>query len=199
MDKNELRKKYLEIRKCIKNSKEKSRVIEDLVINTEEYRKAQVVALYKALSSEVNTDYLIEHSLNLGKIVCLLRVEDESIVFYMVNSLNDELEFSKFGVLEPKKDKEKIVPKEAIDLAIVPGVAFDEKCNRLGFGKGYYDRFLSLSDIDTIGICFEEQVLKNGRLPVDKYDISMNSIITEDRVIARKIEKSNIDINEKGM
>lgn len=199
MDKNEIRKKYLEIRKNIADKKEKSQKIENSVINNEKYKKAQVIALYKALSSEVNTDYLIEHSLSDGKIVCLPRVEDDKIVFYRIHSLEDEFECSKFGVLEPKDNEDNIVPKEAIDLAIVPGVAFDEKCNRLGFGKGYYDRFLASSGIDTIGICFEKQVLKGETLPTDQHDVLMDSIITEERTITKSIQKNDIDINEKGM
>ena len=90
MDKNELRRKYIEIRNNIEKKEEKSYIIQNEIIKTDAYKKAQVVALYKSLASEVNTDYLIEHSLNLKKIVCLPKVEGEDINFYQINNSKEK-------------------------------------------------------------------------------------------------------------
>lgn len=199
MDKNELRRKYIEIRNNIEKKEEKSYIIQNEIIKTDAYKKAQVVALYKSLASEVNTNYLIEHSLNLKKIVCLPKVEGEDINFYQINDSKEKLLVSKFGILEPQGNARRIIPKGAIDIAIVPGVAFDEKCNRLGFGKGYYDRFLKSSGIKTIGICFENQVLKDDILPTQKHDVLMDCIITEERIISKDMQKYNMYLKEKGM
>ena len=78
-------------------------------------------------------------------------------------------------------------------------LTFDEKCNRLGFGKGYYDRFLKSSGIKTIGICFENQVLKDDILPTQKHDVLMDCIITEERIISKDMQKYNMYLKEKGM
>ena len=68
-----------------------------------------------------------------------------------------------------------------IDLIIVPGIAFDERCNRCGFGKGYYDRLLSESKAVKIGLCYDFQVV--DELECDEYDIAMDMVITERRII----------------
>ena len=142
LDKQELRKKYTLIREKITNKKEKSAIIIDKIINNKTFINSKIIAIYKNLKNEVNTDELIEYSLKNNKIVVLPRVEDNELKFYRIFSLNDKFEKSKFGVEEPIKDKRYLVDKNSIDLVIVPGLCFDMKNNRLGYGKGYYDRFL---------------------------------------------------------
>ena len=151
-------------------TKEMEKLIkEDCFINS------KVIAFYKSLKSEVDTNELIKYSYKLGKIVLLPKVVDNDLVFYEVND-NEKLYKSSFGILEPII-KENNVNNE-IDLVIVPGVCFDEERNRLGFGKGFYDRFLSGKNLKTIGLCYEEQVLNNNLLPVDSNDIKIDKIIS---------------------
>lgn len=169
-EKNDLRNKYLEIRKNLVDKDKKSFVIFDKIIKDKDYINAKVIGLYKSLSSEVNTDKLLEYSLEVGKVVLLPRVVENEIKFYRYN-LNDSLEKSKFGVLEPLESSNDY----SIDLVIVPGVAFTIDGNRLGFGKGYYDRFLANKNIKTIGICFKEQIC--DYIPVNENDIKINKII----------------------
>lgn len=196
-NKSELRKKYLEIRSKIDKKQEKSNIIFERVIKTNEFKEANVIALYKALSSEVNTDKLIDYSLKNGKIVCLPRVDEDNLAFYTVNSSADDLEKSGFGVEEPKRDENHLVQKELIDLVIVPGVAFDKDCNRVGFGKGYYDRFLEKTNLKTIAIAFDEQIVEEG-IQANDYDVKMDSVISENRMITKKIYKDRCEY-EKGM
>lgn len=194
-DKIEIRKKYLEIRSKIDKKQERSNIIFERVIRTDEFKEANVIALYKALSSEVNTDKLIDYSIKSGKLVCLPRVEVDSLSFYIVNSSSFNFKKSNFGVKEPVKSDASFVEKRLIDLVIVPGVAFDNSCNRIGFGKGYYDRYLKGSNLKTIGICFDEQIIED-KIPTDKYDIKMDSVISENRMIIKDKEKTQY---EKGM
>lgn len=179
--KNDLRKKYISIRNNIKNKEEKSLVIMKKIKEEEKYKNAKVVALYKNLKSEVDTSELIEYSIKIGKTVVLPRVEGKILKFYKINLLNDKLIKSAFGIEEPIADKTKLICKDDIDLLIVPGICFDRQKNRLGFGKGYYDRFLEMTNLETIGICFEEQVI-NEKLPITEKDKMVKMIITDKKI-----------------
>ena len=182
MKKEELRKKYINVRKNIKNREEKSIEIFKNLIAQEEFEKAKIIALYNSLNTEVDTKRIIKHSLENGKMVLLPRVIENDIKFYKI-SKNEKLEKSSFGVWEPEDDNTKKVLKSEIDLVIVPGICFDKDKNRIGFGKGYYDRFLDDYKGKTIAICYEKQVLKNEKIPFSKNDIKVEKIITEERVI----------------
>lgn len=173
MDKQTLRKEYLEIRKNILDKDIKSKLIFNKIVNTIEYRQCKTIALYKSLDSEVNTDELIDYSLSVGKIVLLPKVINNDLVFYKITKETILIK-SAFGVYEPIEENNY---NGNIDLIIVPGVCFDKNNNRLGFGKGYYDRYLSNNSIKKIGICFKEQLLDN--IPTDINDMKMDLIITD--------------------
>ena len=175
MNKQELREKYISIRKNIKNKKEKSAIITKKIIEDNDYKNAKIIALYKSLTSEVDTTELIKYSISSGKNVVLPRVVCNDLKFYKI-SLNEKLIKSKFGVKEPIEDESNFVDKEIINLVIVPGVCFDKENNRLGLGKGYYDRFLANTNLYSIGICFEEQIVEH--IPTEKNDIKMKKVIT---------------------
>ena len=179
LKKDELRKKYIFIRNNIKNKKEKSKIITDRIKMSDAYKDAKVIALYKSFSSEVDTSELINYSIGINKIVALPKVVGNELVFYKINSLNDTLIKSEFGVEEPVENEVNLIDENDIDLVIVPGICFDREKNRLGFGKGYYDRFLSNIDAKTIAVCFNEQILKTQILPTNNNDIKMHQIITD--------------------
>ena len=178
INKEELRIKYLQARKELPNKKEKSKTIVTKIIETKEYQKAKVIALYKSLPSEVNLDDLISYSLKQNKKVVLPKVVDNDLFFYEISS-NEKLIKSNFGILEPLSNQNKLVNKSQIDLIIVPGISFDKDKNRLGFGKGFYDRYLAHTSIYKIGVCFHNQVLTDNTLPVNQFDIKMDKVITE--------------------
>lgn len=180
IEKKNLRKKYISIRNSINHKKGKSQSITKKVIENEIYKKAKVVALYKSLLSEVDTRELIEYSIASGKIVALPRVVDNELKFYKINSLEDTLKKSKFGVEEPVEDEMNLIDKCDIDLVIVPGICFDKEKNRLGFGKGFYDRFLNHTNLETIAICFHEQII--DQVPTNENDIKMRQIITDKEI-----------------
>lgn len=175
-NKEEFRKEFISIRNKISNKLEKSNIIMEKIIEEELYKNAKVIALYKSLPSEVDTNKLIEYSVQKGKTVVLPKAFCNELKFYKI-SIDETLIKSKFGVEEPKGLDENFVDKKDIDLVIVPGVCFDKCKNRMGFGKGYYDRFLAGTNLNTFGICFEEQIAKE--VPVDSNDIKMDKIITD--------------------
>lgn len=82
--------------------------------------------MYKSIKSEVNTAELIKYSLNMGKIIALLKVEENELKFYKINSISENLEKSKFGIEESSVKKQNLVDNNIIDLVIVPGICFDE-------------------------------------------------------------------------
>ena len=174
MNKDEVRDQMLNKRKAILNKKYLSTIIVNKLINLEIYKKTRVIALYKSLKDEVDTSYLISKSIK-EKIVLLPKVIDNKMEFIIVNR-STKYKKSNIGVLEPIGD----IYTGNIDLIIVPGVSFDNKLNRLGFGKGYYDKYLINKHINKIGICFDKQIAE--LLPIDNHDIKMDMIITEKRV-----------------
>ena len=169
--KDTLRKEMLLTRKNISNKKSKSKVIETKLLDLDIYKKSKVIAIYNSMKDEVNTTYLINESLK-NKIVLLPKVIDNKMIFIKIDN-DTKYSKSSFKVLEP-------IGKEytdKIDLIIVPGVSFDKNLNRLGYGKGYYDKYLANSNLYKIGICFDEQIVNN--LPIEEFDIKMNLVITE--------------------
>lgn len=176
LNKKEIRENLLKVRNKITNKDEKSRLIIEKVINDPWYKEAKVIAIYKSLFSEVNTKDLIKECFEKNKIVLLPKIEKGFMNFYKIDE-NEKLLKSKFGVEEPLGLKEKLYTKNQIDLMIVPGVGFDKDNNRIGFGKGYYDKYLENTNIKTVGICFKEQIV--DKLPHDEFDIRMDKIICD--------------------
>ena len=170
--KEELRNKYKIIRDNIKDKDIKSNIIKNKVINTIEYQNSKVIALYKNLDTEVCTNDLINYALNDNKIVALPKVVGNTLKFYKTD--NKSFTKSKYNIYEPIETD--IV--DNIDLFIVPGICFDKYKNRLGFGKGYYDRVLKSIKM---GICFEEQIY-DKKIETNNFDIKMDKIITDKNI-----------------
>lgn len=154
-----------------------SRFIQEHVIRSKEFQSAMVVATYFAFGSEVRTNLIIEQARKLGKMVALPRVEGNRIAFYEMSS-GKYLVTGRFGMIEPLP----YGPVDAINLLVVPGIAFDRKGYRLGYGKGYYDRFLSgKRGIFSIGLAYNFQLLES--LPHGKHDKKLDAVATEEGVL----------------
>jgi 5-formyltetrahydrofolate cyclo-ligase len=174
MNKEELRKLIKDKRKNILNKKELSTIIVNKLMSLDIYKEARVIALYNSLDSEVDTSYLINESMN-NKLVLLPKIINNKMLFIVINK--DTLyEKSNIGVMEPIGD----IYNGIIDLIIVPGLSFDSNLNRLGFGMGYYDKYLSNNNIYKIGLCFDEQII--DLVPTNDLDIKMDMVITKKRV-----------------
>ena len=173
MNKDLIRKTILSKRKNIINKKELSTIIVNKIINLDIYKNSKVIALYNSMDNEVDTSILINNSNN--KIILLPRIINDKMEFIEINK-NTKYNKSKFKVMEPIGN----IYNGNIDLIIVPAVSFDKERNRLGYGRGYYDKYLINKNVYKIGICFNEQI--TDLLPVTNLDIKMDMVITEDRV-----------------
>ena len=141
------------------------------------FQEAKYILVYKSLNGEVATDTFIEKWINEKELFCPC-VIDDNLVFRNIKS-NTQYTKSSFGVAEPIGDD--LLDYSKIDLIIVPGVAFDIHKNRLGFGKGYYDKFLKNMTAPKLGICFDYQVL--DKIPTTDNDIKMDYVISENNLI----------------
>ena len=149
-----------------------------------EFIKARTILFYVSFRSEVDTIELLQNSILNNKTVVLPRVDmqNSSLTLYEIRTMED-LAPGCYGILEPPANEDNIVHDAGIDLMIIPGVAFDKHCNRLGYGKGYYDKLLSHKNAPAVGLAYEEQIL--AHIPADAHDIKMDKIITDKRVIQR--------------
>ncbi len=164
----------------------KSLMIISRLKQLEEFSKARCVMTYVSKNDEVDTIGLIEEMLRSGKRVIVPAVNKEKgeLIPCKISSL-EELSLGTYGVMEPKPSENKIVDVNEIDLIIVPGRAFDKKCNRLGRGMGYFDRFLKKPvESKVIGLAFSEQVFDN--IPVNENDVKVDAVVTENTVIRRE-------------
>lgn len=180
MNKKVLREKYKTIREQTVNREEKSIAICNSVISNNVFKKSSVVALYANTSSEVITESLLDEALRSGKVVLYPKVCDKGVMkFYRVYEKMD-LQEGKFGILEPSTEEEFEIDK--IDLFIVPGLAFDKSMNRLGYGGGYYDRYLEGANGIKVGLSFSSQICE--KLDTFPHDVRLDYIVTEEEIIS---------------
>jgi len=154
----------------------KSKIIQNKLLRNKVFRKAKIVMFYIAFGGEVNTEEMIREAKKIGKLICVpICRKDKETMQPAIFEDSAKLKRGPYGVLEPVA--EALVEPKDVDLIIVPGLAFDKKCNRLGRGKGYYDRFLSkLSDkTPSIGLAFDFQILP--LIPTTVRDVSVKKII----------------------
>lgn len=148
------------------------------LFETEEWKQADSILTYVSYNREMSTFPVIERALAEGKTVSAPRVEGEVMNFYVFTSI-DELEKSPMNILEPVENQIP-VPEDA--LMIMPGVAFDEQKNRVGYGGGFYDRYLTAHPHHKkIAIAYEFQILSG--FETEEFDIRPDFIITEKRII----------------
>lgn len=141
------------------------------------YRNAESTGVYYSIGSEVQTHDLIQEFFNQGKEFALPRVEKNDLVFKKISSLSD-LEPGSFGVMEPKEKCETV---KNLDVVLVPSIALTREGYRLGYGFGFYDRYLHGKKSKKIGMSYAKNVLKT--FPHDNHDVKMDCLVTEDAVI----------------
>ena len=198
MNKQELRKLKMHERDSLSRDEAQalSDIITEKILSLKEYKEADTILTYVSCRSEVITDGLILAALNDGKKVGVPKVEGDIMNFYYINSL-DELETGYFGVREPvinpnpntvhSNDNDidnALVTDPSGCLMIVPGLAFDKDLNRIGYGKGFYDKYFQ-SHIDApfikCGIAFDIQLCE--KIEADRYDQPLDMLVTENSVI----------------
>lgn len=173
MKKEFLRKKYKEKRDNIKNKVTKDNLIYQKVINNKDILSSKTLLIYISINSEVDTIKIINYFLNT-KNIAVPKIIDNDMFFCYVTNLND-LTPGKYNIPEPTN--ENIVTDFDNAICIVPGICYDKENYRIGYGKGYYDRFLSKNKIKTIGLCYKECMIE--KIDNDKYDYKIDEVITE--------------------
>ena len=152
------------------------------ILNLDEIKKADIILTYVSTASEIDTQELIEFFLKNKKVVAAAKCEDEfgNMSFYKISSLL-ELKKSVFGIFEPEFNEKNKVLKFENSVCIVPALSFDIKRQRIGYGKGYYDRFLENYTGVKIGLCYDEMI--EEKIPCDKYDIAVDMVVTQSKII----------------
>jgi len=191
--KKELRYEFLKKRDNLsrKQIESKSEKIEKGLFALPDFHRAKTVMFYVSFRSEVETDRMIRKALGLGKRVVVPAVDGERIVLAEVKNFEKELIEGRFGIREPKREFRRRVDTRQIDLVVVPGVVFDRWGGRVGYGRGYYDRFLRSKSIPSrrgrsrqcslVGLAFDLQIAR--KIPLGENDVRVNKIVTESGVI----------------
>lgn len=180
LNKSEYRKETIEKLKSVPEY-ERER-IESLLfthlISTEAWNQAETIGITVSNDFEWDTSLIIQSSWEAGKRICSPKCQPKTreMHFYEYNDM-DELEVVYFGLKEPKANEENFVHKNDIDLLIVPGILFDKKGYRIGFGGGFYDRFLTDFENTTLSLVSEIQL--TDEVPNESFDIPVEYIITE--------------------
>lgn len=180
--KKEIRKEILKKRRACPEEERafRSSVITEKVTGHPWFQESASIYCYVDFDSEVKTRALIETALVMRKQVFVPKVQGSEMEFYPISAL-EQLKIGSFGILEPEAHLPVPVEKEgAAVLMIMPGVAFDCERNRIGYGGGYYDRYLKKhAGFRTIALAFECQI--TDRLPAEETDIRPECVITECR------------------
>lgn len=178
--KRELRAKYRRIRQSmppqLKSSLD-SRLTEQ-ILQLDEYKSCQTLFAFVSGEIECDTSVVIDDALKNGKRVAVPKCGEVSgeMDFYYINSRSD-LSRGKFGILEPVPEKCEMAEDYSSGLCLVPGLCFDYQGYRIGFGKGYYDRFLQSFGGTTAGICYYK--CTQNTLPKGVYDRPVDILVTE--------------------
>ena len=181
MNKNQIRQQLLQIRKDIPQvirdvkNEEITRRLEELDV----FKKAQHILFYYSFNNEVDTHFLIKKYLD-KKQLYLPQIQSETFKAVPIKTPL-KLRTGKQGVMEPIDFDPNSSFENEIDLVITPGVAFDKNGNRIGMGKGYYDRYFAINNSPVkVALAYEEQVLDS--VPKDTYDVAVDLIVTNKKI-----------------
>lgn len=180
-----------EIRKMVKEKLEHvpadlyhrwSREIAAILFSIDEWKNAATIAITISRGREVETRAIIQEGWKQGKRIVVPKCEPISrdMTFRVLDSF-DQLEVVYYGLEEPMEAETEAVSASEINLMLVPGLAYNQKGYRVGFGGGFYDRFLSKYKGKTASLAFEVQLVED--LPIEDHDIAVDKIITNERVI----------------
>jgi 5-formyltetrahydrofolate cyclo-ligase len=190
----EIREKKQEIRNTMLNKlaalppeelAAKTKAVEDRLFEFANFLEARIAMLYTPIQGEVDTAEVIRRSYHYNKIIVLPSFDQvrHRMTLLKVDHAEKDLIQGPRGNLEPDPARCKAVPLDCLDIAIIPGLAMDEKGARIGSGQGYYDRLIPDLPITTrkVGLVFEDQILT--MIPMESHDKHIDIVITEDRVI----------------
>lgn len=175
--KQEIRKQLLKLRRNIEDDlwHAATENIALRVIESDSFREATDIYCYMDFDHEVGTDRIMDEAWRLGKDIWLPRVSDGRMEFFLLHS-PDDLVKGAYGILEPCGDSEMAPGTDG--LIIVPGIGFDRRHHRIGYGKGYYDRYLNAHPcLVKMGIAFDIQIVE--KIPAEETDCGLDYVVTE--------------------
>jgi 5-formyltetrahydrofolate cyclo-ligase len=180
-EKARLRSEVLARRDALADREGRTVRIHAQLVVSPEWVTAGFISTYVGVKSEVGTIPLITSALEAGKKVAVPVVEGTGLTLYRIES-PDDLAPAPFGLLEPRRElrrKARRLVASMMKLFVVPGVAFDRECGRLGYGKGYYDGLLGRikPHIPTIGLAFDAQLIPE--VPMSPTDVRLGAVLTE--------------------
>lgn len=191
MDKKQVRQEVLSNRKSMKpeDVELKSNKITETLLKSDFFAAAANIMAYIDFRNEVKTKKIIEESIAANKsIIIPISIPDtRELVLSQLIDYERELMPGTYGILEPKEEFIRKVSADVIDLVLIPGVAFDRRGYRVGYGAGYYDRFLSnvRSSVPRVALAFDLQIVP--KVYEDDFDIAVDYIITESEIIDCKL------------
>ena len=175
MDKKALRKEIREKKRAMTEEEivSRSEKLGELFTSTEAYRNAKSVYGYLPYNQEVRTVPILQKALSDGKRVAVPKVYGDTMRFLWLEDLS-RVEKSEMGIPEPIADEP--VADDPTALVLMPGVAFTKKGERIGYGGGYYDRFLAAEpNHPTVALCYEFQMVED--LPTEEFDIPVDTVL----------------------
>lgn len=188
--KSEIREYYINKRRETEESvkSEKDARVSSNMIASATYRYADVLLLYMPRADEVDITPIAKAALEAGKRVAFPRCnpDDRSMVFYYVDSL-DDFELSTYGLMEPPASFEAFDPADCEKhnvICIVPGIVYDRKGYRIGYGGGYYDRYLSAFAGTKVGVAYSDFIANS--VPHGRFDLAVDVLMTERGIYAKK-------------
>lgn len=189
LKKKQLRKDILDIRNSMSSDEkeEKDNVIICKFLNSNYYKNSNKIFIYVSYSSEIDTIKIINKALGDGKEIFVPRTvfDTKAMDAVKINSL-ENMKKDRYGILEPEEGKPCVDPDE-LDLIVVPGVAFDKKGGRMGYGAGYYDRYFKKisnekrNHVKKVALAYDFQIIDD--VPMDKQDVKIDYIITDKNII----------------
>lgn len=185
--KKELRKKFLDLRNSMSKEEiiQKSKKITEILLNMDFYKKSHVIMTYVDFGSEVITRDFIKYAQNNGKkvFVPLTDKKNKRLIFSELKDFDNDLVIGTYGILEPKKISDEDYILKIPEVVLVPGLIFSTAGYRIGYGGGYYDRYLKAigNSPQRLGLAFDFQI--NDNIPTFDYDEKVDVIITEKRII----------------
>jgi 5-formyltetrahydrofolate cyclo-ligase len=163
----------------------KTKAIEERLFEFANFLESRIALLYTPAAAEVDTREIIQRSFMYNKIIVLPAFDPEikKITLMKVDDPSKDLIEGPRGNLEPDPERCKAVPLDCLDIAIIPGLAMDEKGGRIGMGNGYYDRLIPDLPITTrkVGLIFEDQIV--SMVPMESHDKHVDIIVTNERII----------------
>ena len=181
MLKDDIRKKYKSIRSNIVNKELKDDIIFTNLINNIHYKRTNIIACYLSFNNEVDTSKIIKQSILKNKIIVTPKIKGNDLIFTYFDGDYLKLIKNKYGIYEVNDKEEQIIDNDLINLIVIPSICCNTFKYRIGYGKGYYDRYLKNKNMIKISLCYDELI---NKVPFqDENDVKMDFIITDKRII----------------